>query len=207
LIDANKVIDGRARITILAGADRNFWTPNDKRANRTDLLIITGDSRKPPKPDVLSLTVSPIRINTHSPLAGVKTVNYLDHLLAWEEAHHREFDEAVMMNERGEVVGAAMANIFWVKHGTLHTPALVTGAMAGTTRALVLQLATQLSIPHLEDVQDLAHLGDADELFLTSSGLGLEFVTMFDFHHYIAQVGSVGARLRDAFHGVTHRAD
>jgi len=50
-------------------------------------------------------------------------LNYLDNVLSWEEAHARDFDEAVRLNERGEVVSATMANIFWVKDGAVHTPA------------------------------------------------------------------------------------
>ena len=44
-----------------------------------------------------------------------------------------------MLNERGEIVSATMANIFWVKDGTLHTPSLSTGAIAGVTRAAVIE--------------------------------------------------------------------
>jgi branched-subunit amino acid aminotransferase/4-amino-4-deoxychorismate lyase len=200
LIEANGVREGRARITLLSNtAHGGIWNLNkEDEAHETLLLIMTGEAHEP-QDNVLALTVSPYRVNTLSPLAGVKSVNYLEHLISWEEARARDFHEAVVMNERGEVVSATMANIFWVKDGALHTPALQTGALAGTTRACILRLAEELGIPVVEGVNELAQVGDADEIFLTSAGLGLRIVTTFDFHHYTVPVGSVALRLHEAF--------
>lgn len=204
LIEANKVTEGRARITLLARTSQEgFWKLKDEgEASRTLLLIMTGDAHAPAD-ETLALTVSPYRINTFSPLLGVKCANYLEHLIAWEEARARDFHEAVVLNERGEVVSATMANIFWVKDGSLHTPALQTGALAGVTRACVLRLAEELGVPIVEGVNELAQLGDADEIFLTSAGLGLAIVNTFDFHHYTVAVGSVALRLHEAFRQLT----
>lgn len=204
LIEANGVREGRARITLLSNSARGgVWSLNDEAEAQPALLfIMTGDAHVVPD-GALALTVSPYRLNTMSPLSGLKSVNYLEHLVAWEEARSRDFHEAVMMNERGEVVSAAMANIFWVKGGALHTPQLSTGALAGTTRACVLELAEELGIPVVEGVNDLSQLGDADEIFLTSAGLGLAIVTTFDFHHYRVAVGSVALRLHEAFRQLT----
>lgn len=206
LIEANKVKEGRARVTLTATTERGVWkvkAPNDRK---TDLLIMTGDARAPSE-DGLALTISPYRVNTLSPLTGIKSVNYLEHILAWEEARARDFDEAVTLNERGELVSTTMANIFWVIDGTLHTPALTTGALAGTTRACIIELASALSIPLVEGVYELSDLGDADEIFLTSAGHGVGIVTTFDFHRYSVSVGSVALRLREAFRQLTLRAD
>lgn len=204
LIEANHVIEGRARITLLSSVSaEGVWRLSGGRDERqTQLLIMTGEAHAP-STDGLALTVSPYRINTLSPLVGIKSVNYLEHIIAWEEARARDFHEAVMLNERGEVVSTAMANIFWVKDGALHTPALSTGALAGITRARILELAEELGIPLVEGVNELAQLGDADEIFLTSAGLGVAIATTFDFHHYSVPVGSVALRLHEAFRQLT----
>ena len=206
IIAANKVGRGRARLMLTqAGATRGFWKTSEEASSPerpVDLLILTGDAR-PVADEGLALTVSPYRTNTLSPLAGVKSLNYLEHLLAWEEARARQFDEAVMLNERGEMVSATTANLFWVSGGTLHTPALGTGCLAGTTRHCVLALAADLSIPVVEGVNDLPRLGEAEEVFLTSSGLGVAIVTTFDFHRHVIAVGSVALRLREAFRQLT----
>ena len=207
LIDANKVKTGRARITLLVRSVRGAWNVRGTSSSQTDLLIITGDARPPLQEDALALTLSPYRINSFSPLAGIKSTNYLDHILSWEEARARDFHEAVMLNERGEIVSATIANIFWVTNGTIHTPALSTGAIAGTTRACVTELARELSIPLVEGIYDLPHLGEADEIFLTSSAHGVAIVTMYDFRRYTVPVGSIALRLREAFRQLTLHAN
>jgi branched-subunit amino acid aminotransferase/4-amino-4-deoxychorismate lyase len=206
LIEANKVKEGRARLTLTATTERGIWKVKAPAERKTDLLIMTGDARAPSE-DGLALTISPYRVNTLSPLTGVKSINYLEHILAWEEARGRDFDEAVTLNERGEIVSTTMANIFWVIDGKLHTPALTTGALAGTTRACIIELASTLSIPLVEGVYELSDLGDADEIFLTSAGHGVGIVTTFDFHRYSVPVGSVALRLREAFRQLTLQAD
>ncbi|MDT5120801.1 MAG: 4-amino-4-deoxychorismate lyase [Acidobacteriota bacterium] len=206
LIEANNVKDGRARITLLATTEQGIWEVKGVESRKTDLLMMTGDAHAASE-DGLALTVSPYRVNTLSPLAGIKSVNYLEHVIAREEARARDFDEAVTLNERGELVSATMANIFWVTDGTAHTPALPTGALAGTTRACIMELASELSIPLVEGIYDLSDLGDADEIFLTSAGHGVAVVTTFDFHRYAVPVGSVALRLREALRQLTLHAD
>jgi branched-subunit amino acid aminotransferase/4-amino-4-deoxychorismate lyase len=146
----------------------------------------------------LSLAVSPYRTNTVSPLVGIKSLNYLDHVLSWEEAQSRDFDEAVVLNERGEIVSATTANLFWARNGTLHTPVLSTGALAGITRECVIELANQRFIPLLEGNYEMQDLTEADEIFLTSSSLGVAPVTTFDFRRYSIE-GSLTLTIAQAF--------
>jgi branched-subunit amino acid aminotransferase/4-amino-4-deoxychorismate lyase len=218
LIEKNGVERGRARVTLLARGAGRVWRARTVEEGEgeggersgagghddegADLLILTGDARHG-EGETPVLTVSPFRVNTSSPLAGLKTVNYLERVLAWEEARARDFDEAVVLNERGEVASATLSNIFWVRQGTVHTPALATGALAGTTRARVLELAEGLAVPVVEGVYTLHELADAEEIFLTSSGRGVALVTAFDFHRYAVPVGSPALRLREAFRQLT----
>ena len=119
--------------------------------------------------------------------------------MAWEEARGRDFDEAVVLNERGEVVSATMANIFWASDGVVHTPALSTGALVGTTRGSVIRLGEEMSVPIIEGVHNQAQLAGADEIFLTSAEVGVVIVTMFDFRRYTVAAASLALRLREAF--------
>lgn len=205
LIKENEVEDGgRARLTLLTRAVRGVWREKAKGGGgvETDLLMMTGDARPAPA-EGLAITLSPYRLNTLSPLTGVKSVNYLEHVIAWEEAHARDFHEAVVSNERGEIVSATMANIFWVTRGTIHTPALATGALSGTTRARVIALAEELAFPLVEGTYDTSDLTDADEIFLTSATHGIGPVTTYDFHRYTVAAGSVVLRLGEAFRQLT----
>ncbi len=198
LISVNRVRDGQARVILLARSGRDFWKTKAPGAKKTDLLIMTGEAQRIPQAG-MSLAVSPFRLNTFSPLTGIRSLNYLEQVLAWEEAQAREFDEAVMLNERGEIGSATMANIFWVKDGTVFTPTLSTGAVAGVTRAAVMELANKHFIPLIEGIHELSDLTEADEIFLTSAGLGVAIVTTFDFRRYSIVEGNVAVRLRDAF--------
>jgi branched-subunit amino acid aminotransferase/4-amino-4-deoxychorismate lyase len=202
LIKENGVGEGRARVTLLMRAVRGVWRDRSAGGLETDLLVLTGDARPAPE-EGLSLTLSPYRLSTLSPLTGVKSVNYLEHVIAWEEAHARDFHEAVVLNERGEIAATTMANIFWVTRGTIHTPALATGALAGTTRARVIALAEELAFPLVEGTYDTSDLSDADEIFLTSAAHGVGLVTTYDFHRYTVAAGSVAARLHEAFRQLT----
>jgi branched-subunit amino acid aminotransferase/4-amino-4-deoxychorismate lyase len=202
LIAVNQVKDGRARVILLARSGRDVWKTKMPGGKKTDLLIMTGDPPKTP-PNGSSVAVSPYRINTFSPLSGIKTLNYLSNVLAWEEAQGRDFDEAVVLNERGEIASATTANIFWVKDGTIHTPTLSTGAIAGITRECVIDIAGKHFIPLVEGVYEMADLTDADEIFLTSSSLGVAPVTTFDFRRYSFEPQSVTGVIAQAFAKLT----
>jgi len=171
LIKTNGVTSGRARITFVDESATELWPFESTR--RTSLLITTADFRA--SPGNLRLTTSPYAVNSQSPLTGVKSCNYLDKLLAREEAKGRGFDEAIQLNERGKITSASTANIFWLKDGGLFTPSLKTGCLAGTTREFVLE--------HLgcEEIQArIEEIRTADEIFVTSAGIGVAQVAEFD---------------------------
>lgn len=203
LVAFNQVREGRARVIMLARSGRDIWkTKTASGAKKTDLLIMTGDPQKVAQ-NGLSLAVSPYRINTFSPLSGIKSLNYLDHVLSWEEAQSRDFDEAVVLNERGEIVSATTANLFWARNGTLHTPSLSTGAMAGITRECVIEIANKSFIPLVEGVYEMPDLTDADEIFLTSTSLGVAPVTTFDFRRYALEASSLTTTISRGFSQIT----
>ncbi len=203
LISVNRVRDGRASVILLGKGGSDIWKKRTLAAAKAELLMVIEEPQKVAE-DGVSLTVSPYRFNTISPLSGIKSLNYLEHVLSLEEARQRDFDEAVVLNERGEIVSATVANIFWVKDGTVHTPALSTGAIAGVIRNCVIGLAGKRLVPVVEGVYEMPDLVEADEIFLTSAGLGLAFVTTFDFRRYSIPAGSVAATLRDGFLELTH---
>ena len=162
---------GRARITFLDESPTEIWSASGEK--KTGLSIITAGPRT--VPDNFELTVSPHRINTTSPLVGIKSCNYLEHLMAFEEAKNRDFDQAIRLNERGEIASACMANVFWLKDETLYTPSLKTGCLPGTTREFVLENLES------EEVEVGIHaLTEADSIFLTSAGIGVVQVDVLD---------------------------
>ena len=81
--------------------------------------------------------ISGIRRNEHSPLARVKSLNYLDNVLARHEAETRGADDALLLNTAGDLACASAANLFLLLDGTLVTPSVTSGALPGTVRELV----------------------------------------------------------------------
>lgn len=164
IIERNGFRTGRARLTFYDESPTAIW--QNESNGETSFMIQTADFRS--VKNILNLTVSPFAVNSKSPLAGVKCGNYLENILAWEDAKAKNFDEAVRLNERGEIVSACLANIFWRKENVLFTPHLETGCLNGTTRQFVLE-----SRWVEETKADLNEVTEADEIFLTSAGIGV----------------------------------
>lgn len=183
LVEKNNVENGRARVTLFDTSSTDLWRYDCP--GETAMLISTADSRT--APEKLRLTVSPYQINSTSPLKDIKSTNYLERLIAREDATQRGFDDCVQLNERGEVASASMANLFWLKDGKLFTPSLETGCLAGTTREFVIENH------ECEKVRvGLDELRNADAIFLTSAGYGIALVAEFD-----------GQKLRSIPHAIT----
>ncbi len=170
IITENKIENARARITFFDESAGGVWAFESNK--KTSLLITTGDLQTVSKN--FRLTISPFRVNSTSPLVGVKSCNYLENLLALEDAKAKNFDEAIRLNERGEIVSACLANIFWIKNEKIFTPNLETGCLKGTTRSLIIK---NFSVE--ETKANLVDLNDADDVFLTSSGFGILRVSTF----------------------------
>jgi len=164
IIEKNNLIRGRARLTIFDESHSSAWQVETR--GKTSVLIQTADFRVVPAN--FRLAVSPYRINSTSPLAGVKSCNYLENLLALEDARAKGFTEAIRLNEKNEIVSACLANVFWKKNGAIYTPSLETGCLEGTMRAFVLE-----NYAVKEKKAGLTELKEADEIFLTSAGIGI----------------------------------
>lgn len=103
----------------------------------------------------------------------IKSLNYLNHVLARMEATHAGADEAILLNSAGRVAEGSADNVFIVKGGELLTPPVIESALDGITRQVVLELAQQLGLPHQEMPLAPYDLFTADECFLTGTGAEL----------------------------------
>ncbi len=103
----------------------------------------------------------------------IKSLNYLNSIMARMEANYAGVDEAIMLNDRGCVAEGTVDNLFIVKDGELLTPPTTEGALAGITRETVLELAATNGITAHEKVMTAYDLYTADECFLTGTGAKL----------------------------------
>ena len=117
----------------------------------------------------LRAIVSQVRRNTTSQMTRVKSLNYLENLIARKQAKSQGADEAIFLDTEGYVAEGAATNLFWVKSGTIYTPSLDRPILPGITRGVALQLAHQLGWHTKEGLWRLNDLLTADEAFLTNA--------------------------------------
>jgi branched-chain amino acid aminotransferase len=99
----------------------------------------------------------------------VKSLNYLNNVMAKIEAQNAGAGEGLMLNEQGFVSECTGDNIFIIKNGVISTPPIAAGALAGVTRGVVFDLAAELGIPIREPMMTRYDIFTADECFLTGT--------------------------------------
>lgn len=201
LIATNSVEQGRARLTLLKG-DVGSWRAGDKES---EFLIFTSPEA-PQANSASALTLSPYRVLSTALLAGVKQNALLDNLFALEEARSRDFTEAVLLNERGEIVSATAANIFWVQGDEVFTPSLSTGCVSGITRHFVHDIATRWKIHLVEGGFPVQRLLDAREVFLASTAREITIASSFDSRQYNEKHARIARLIRREFQKLTQGA-
>lgn len=158
--------DGSMRITLSRGTGpRGLLPPRDCRPT----LVMSAFLSKPGETRPLSAAISEIRRNEHSPLSRLKTLSYLDNVLAQREAAERGADEAILLNTAGRLACAARANLFIVRDRSLFTPPVSEGVLPGIARAEVMSIARGLGLRIEEVPLEPGTLDSADEVFLTNS--------------------------------------
>ena len=159
------------RLTLTAGSGgRGLDRPE---APRPGFFATASPSAPPARP--ATLMVAKTRRNEGSPASRLKTLSYLDNVLARAEARAVGADEAVMLNNRGEIACAAAANLFWLAEGRLFTPRLDCGVLAGITRA---RLLARVRVEEVAVGMDA--LERAEAVVLTNSLIGARPVSRLD---------------------------
>jgi len=170
LLEANALRESTIRITLTRGP-----TPAGLKldgAEEPTWIVRAGPLREYPqalRDGGMRLHVSKIRRNADSPLPSIKALNYLECLLAKDEALRRGADEALFLNTRGELAEGSVCNVFLVERGSVLTPSIDSGILAGITREVVLELCERESIPLVETRLGPTRLRGADEVFVTNS--------------------------------------
>lgn len=135
----------------------------------------------------------------------IKSLNYLNAILARIEANQAGVDEALLLNAAGRVAEGTADNVFVVSRGALRTPPPIDGALAGVTRGIVLELAAELGIPSKEASLSPYDLYTADECVLTGTGAELIPVASVDGRAISDCPGPVFQRIESAFRSLIDR--
>lgn len=138
----------------------------------------------------------------------IKSLNYLNNILAKIECLDAGVSEAVMLNEDGMVCEATGDNIFIVANGTILTPPVESSILVGVTRGVVIRLAGQLGIPLKEQDITPAQLLAADEVLMTGTAAEVIAVSKVDQQTIgSGKIGPITQRLTEAFHAFTRSKD
>jgi len=171
LVAAEGLTEAAVRITLSRGpGERGIAPPSVP----IPTLMITAGPLPPAGPPVRTVIATVTRRNEASPLSRLKTLNYLDNILARREALTRGTDDAILLNTRGTVAEASIANLFVLSGGVLKTPPVADGALPGIMRGTLIERcgAVEASLT----VEDLTA---ATAVFLSNS-LGLKPVAAID---------------------------
>lgn len=185
------------RVTVTRGSGPRGLTPP---ALPDCLWLATASPFSPSASRPVSAMVSTIRKNEFSPSASLKSLCYLDHVLAKQEAIRSGFEEAVLLNTRLLIAEATAANIFLVKNNTVYTPPVSDGILPGITRENVIDLCGHMNIPLAEQSLPENQLFEAEEIFLTNALSGIYAVhTIQDFSPGKGKPGQVTQHLQERY--------
>ncbi|MCJ7764098.1 MAG: aminotransferase class IV [Dehalococcoidales bacterium] len=200
-LQANKLSDARIRITVSIG--EGGIAPDTRQCLKPTILIIA--ERYNPHPERVYSTgfkaiVSSLVRYSRSPISIIKSANYMENMLAKQEATAAGADEAVRRNEKGFLAEASMSNVFLIADGKLMTPPLESGILPGITREAVIELASRLGISTIERDITIEELFRAQEAFLTNSLIEIMPLTEIDGKPVASgKPGLITERLRAAY--------
>ncbi len=178
----NKLRDAYIRLVVTRGVGTLGLNP--RRCKKPSVIIIAGKIQVYPAElyaQGMDIVTVPTVRNLHSAVnPAIKSLNYLNNILAKIEANNAGVEEAVMLNAEGYVAEGTADNLFIIKNGTLATPPLSAGALYGITRGTVMELAGQAGLQVSEPNLTRYDLFNADECFLTGTGAEIMPVVKVD---------------------------
>ncbi len=207
-VAANGLVDGYVRLVVTRGAGTLGLDPN--RTSNPQVIIIADKITLYPQEyyenGLEIITVSTMRNHPAALSPRIKSLNYLNNILAKIEGLQAGCEEALMLNHKGEVAECTGDNIFLVKRGQLLTPPIDAGILEGITRAVVIELAAEAGITVREIPLTRHDVYIADECFLTGSAAEVVPVVKVDSRRIgDGRPGPVTRQLMTRFHEVTRQ--
>jgi branched-chain amino acid aminotransferase len=207
-VDANAKIEGYIRPVVTRGSGTLGIDPN--RCSEPQVIIIVDDISLYPQElyekGMKICTASTIRNHPDALNPRIKSLNYLNNILAKIEGQLSGCQEVLMLNHKGEVAECSADNVFLVKSGVLKTPPSDAGALEGVTRATVLGLARDAGIRILETALQRHDVYTADECFITGTGAEIVPVVECDARTIgSGKPGPVTRQLRERYFQLTRQ--
>jgi branched-chain amino acid aminotransferase len=205
----NNLRDGYIRLLVTRGKGNLGLNPT--QCERPTVIIITAQIALYPESvyrDGLSVITCATRRTSPAALnPAVKSLNYLNNVMARIEANLAGADEALMLNDAGNVAECTADNVFIIKRGHIFTPPISAGALRGITRAVAFEIAAELGIKVIETEITRHDVFTADECFLTGTAAEVIPVTQADGRAIgNGKPGPISARIIARFRELTHES-
>jgi|TARA_B100000925_G_scaffold291012_1_gene277675 branched-chain amino acid aminotransferase len=188
----NDLSNGYVRLVVTRGPGHLGLTPDG--CGPPNVIIIADDIQLYPEElyenGLKIISVPTRRINAAALPPAVKSLNYLNNILAKIEAKKVGFLEALMLNDKGEIAECTGDNVFIVSKGTIFTPPLDAGSLRGITRGAVMDLAEEIGYEVREQALTRYDLWTAEECFLT--GTAAEVIPCVEVDHRAIGDGNPG---------------
>jgi len=205
-LQANGLSNAYIRLVVTRGTGDLGLDP--RKCKRATVIIITDKIVLYPdelyKNGLEIITVPTVRNLPEALNPQLKTLNYLNNIMAKIEATNAGYQEAIMLNFQGYVAECTGDNIFMVKRGELATPPAYLGALKGITRNAIIEIASGQKVPFKERILTRHDLFNADEVFLT--GTAAEIIPVVKIDGRVIASGKPGRttlRLMKSFHQLT----
>lgn len=196
---ANSLKNAYLRLTVSRGYGAIGLDPD--LCSQPTFVIIAEDMKEYPSSlyeKGIKVMVATTRRNLKEALnPQIKSLNFLNNILAKIEAKEKAAYEAIMLNHQGLITEGTISNIFFLRDGILCTPSVDCGILDGITRGIVIDLATREGLRVREGAFTVDDLKGADEVFITNTTLEVMPVSMVDERDY--RVGEVSRLLRRAY--------
>jgi branched-chain amino acid aminotransferase len=190
---ANEISEGYIRLVVTRG--KGTLGLNPYLCNKAEVIVIAAKIQLYPKElydnGLKIVTVGTIRNHPEAINPRIKSLNYLNNVMAKIEAINAGCMECLMLNHKGEVAEASGDNVFAVKQGVITTPPSTCGALEGLTRNKVIDLARKAGYEVRENPMARYDLYVADEVFLT--GTAAEIISVVDIDKRVIGDGKPGS--------------
>ena len=195
LVRANQRPEATARVSFIKNSG-GLWAQAESRPP-VDLLVFTRELTA--WPAAHRLLLQPEGLFSGGEFAGTKVLSWVRNAATLEKVHSQGYDDALLVNEKGQLAECTSANVFLVRDGVVLTPPLNSGCLPGISREVLLEIAPARGIEIREQDLTVDDLSSAEEVFITSTTREVAAVGSIDPTWKYPTPGKVTSALARAF--------
>jgi len=184
-------IDNSARIRLqIFRKDGGFYLPENREFDYIIEAFPMGNSQYKLNKKGIKIGIAKDLVKNKDQFSQIKTTSKIEMILCAMEAEDNAWDDAIILNNNGNLVESSKSNLFIYKNNTLYTPSLDDGPLNGIMRQNILQIGKDLNINCIETQLTETDILNADEVFLTNAIIGINWVSAFKTKRYMHKISN-----------------